>query len=231
MSGKLAQLFDLAVDISRLPVASLEFRLDMNPDDVRRMHAHCTKPHPKYRIFQNKSVGAALIDLKSFAAPGDYMDRIKGRNWGEHHARKARKRGYTVTIIDRNDHIDALHEINTSLDERQGRQMDDAYRQKQTRYSPEKNYQYFGVFNSDGKLMAYSNLGVYGNFVAFDRLMGMRNNDGMMHLMLTEIVCRMIEHQRYGYLMYDTYFGASPGLQTFKKMLGFKPYRVKYSIQ
>jgi hypothetical protein len=31
--------------------------------------------------------------------------------------------------------------------------------------------------------------------------------------------------------MYDTYFGASPGLKAFKTMLGFQPYRAKYSIQ
>lgn len=231
MSGKLSRLLDLAIDISTLPVANLEFRLDMNPEDVRRMHAHCTKPHPKYRVFQNKALGAALIDLKSFADRGEYMGEIRGRNWGEHHARKARKRGYTVIEIDRNDFVEELHAINTSLDNRQGRPMDEMYRRKETCYPREKNYKYFGVLNASGKLMAYSNLGFYGNFVAFDRLMGVRNNDGMMHLMLSEIACQMIDARSYGYLMYDTYFGASPGLQTFKKMLGFKPYRVKYSIQ
>ena len=231
MSGKLSRLFDMAIDLARLPVASLEFRLDMNPDDVRRMHAHCTKPHPRYRIFQNKAVGAALIDLRRFADRDAYLGDIKGRNWGEHHARRARQRGYRLIEIDRNDFVDELHAINTSLEQRQGRRMDAIYREKQLSYPREKNYRYFGVVNAAGKLMAYSNLGAYGNFVAFDRLLGIRNNDGMMHLMLSEIACQMIEHRRYGYLMYDTYFGASPGLQTFKKMLGFKPYRVKYSIQ
>ncbi|MBQ5946909.1 hypothetical protein [Massilia sp. ST3] len=231
MSGNLSQLFELAIGIAKLPVASLEFRLDMNPDDVRRMHAHFTKPHPKYKIFQNKSLGAALVDLKRFGNRDDYMGRIKGRNSGEHHARKARSRGYTVTEIDRNDFVDELHEINTSLGTRQGRPMDQAYLEKTTHYPREKNYKYFGVLSPTGKLMAYSNLGLYGNFVAFDRLLGLRNNDGIMHLMVTDIVGQMIESGRYSYLMYDTFFGASPGLQTFKKVLGFEPYRVKYSIQ
>ena len=62
-------------------------------------------------------------------------------------------------------------------------------------------------------------------------MLGVRNNDGMMHLMITEIVSQMIESGNYSYLMYDTFFGASPGLQTFKKMLGFEPYRVRYSLQ
>lgn len=231
MSGTLSHMFDLAIDIAKLPVASLEFRLAMNPDDVRRLHAHCTKPHPKYRIFQNKSLGAALIDLRRYESPDEYMRSIKGRNSAEHHARKARSRGYVVTEIDRNDYVDELHAINTSLDSRQGRPMDGIYQVKETQYAREQNYKYFGVLNAAGKLTAYSNLGFYGNFAAFDRLLGLRNNDGAMHLMLTEIVCQLIASRSYSYLMYDTYFGASPGLQTFKKMIGFEPYRVKYSLQ
>lgn len=231
MSGTLSHMFDLAVDIAKLPVASLEFRLALNPDDVRRMHGHYTKPHPKYRIFQNKSLGAALVDLRRYASPDEYVRSIKGRNSAEHHARKARSRGYVVTEIDRNDYIDALHEINTSLESRQGRPMDELYQQKETRYVQEKNYKYFGVLNAAGNLTAYSNLGFYGNFASFERLLGLRNNDGAMHLMLTEIVCRLVQARQHDYLMYDTCFGASPGLRSFKKMHGFEPYRVKYSLQ
>ena len=231
MTSKLSQLFNLALDISKLPVARLEFRLDLNPDSVRRMHAHFTKPHPRYKIFQNKSLGAALVDLKRFADPDEYMANMKGRNSAGSYARKAWSRGYSVVEIDRNVFVEDIHEINTSLDQRQGRPMADAYRQKQTHFSPEKNYKYFGVLNSAGKLTAYSDIGFFGNFVAFDRLLGLRNNDGAMHLMVTEIICRMIESHAYGYLMYDTFFGASPGLRTFKTMLGFEPYRAKYSLQ
>jgi hypothetical protein len=231
MTSKLSQLFNLALDISKLPVARLEFRLDLNPDSVRRMHAHFTKPHPRYKIFQNKSLGAALVDLKRFADPDEYMANMKGRNSAGSYARKARSRGYSVVEIDRNVFVEDIHEINTSRDQRQGRPMADAYRQKQTHFSPEKNYKYFGVLNSAGKLTAYSDIGFFGNFVAFDRLLGLRNNDGAMHLMVTEIICRMIESHVYSYLMYDTFFGASPGLRTFKTMLGFEPYRAKYSLQ
>ena len=231
MPSKLSQLFNLALEIRKLPVARLDFRLDINPDDVRRMHAHFTKPHPKYKIFQNKSLGAALVDLKRYPSASDYMASIKGRNSAEHHAKKARSRGYVVTEIDKNDFIDELHDINTSLDSRQGRPMDEAYRQKKTYFRAEPNYKYFGVLNPAGKLTAYSDLGFYGNFVAFERLLGVRNNDGAMHLMVTEIICQMIGSRAYGYLMYDTFFGASPGLRTFKTMLGFEPYRAKYSLQ
>ncbi|MFD2270342.1 hypothetical protein ACFS07_02300 [Undibacterium arcticum] len=36
--------------------------------------------------------------------------------------------------------------------------------------------------------------------------------------------------EKVKYVMYDTYFGATEGLKTFKTMLGFKPYRVFFSI-
>lgn len=231
MSSKLSQLLKLVIDISKLPVAHLEFRLDLNPDEVRRMHAHFTKRHAKFPVFQNKSLGAALVDLTRFDSRDQYLDSIKGGHSGAHHAKKARSRGYVVTEIDKNDFIDEIYEINTSLDSRQGRPMEDAYRKKITHYFREKNYKYFGVLHPSGKLMAYSDLGFYGNFVAFDRLLGLRNNDGIMHLMVSEIVGQTIESRAYAYLMYDTYFGASPGLQAFKKMLGFEPYRAKYTLQ
>lgn len=231
MSNKLSRLFDLALSIARLPIAHLEFRLAINPDDVGKIHKHYTRRHPKYLVFQNKSLGAALVDLTKFRNREEYMDTVKGRNSAEHHARKAKAKGYRVVKIDRNDFIDEIHEVNTSVEMRQGRPMDTAYREKTTHYPVDKNYKYFGVLNAAGKLMAYADLGHYGNFVAINRVIGVRNNDGTVHLMVTEIICQSIEARSCRYLMYDTYFGASPGLRAFKTMLGFQPYRAKYSIQ
>ena len=231
MSHKLSHLVELARSIARLPVARLEFRLALNPDDVGKVHRHFTRPHPKYLVFQNKSLGAALVDLTKFGTREEYMATITGRNSAEHHARKAIRKGYRVVEIDRNDFIDDIHEINNSLEIRQGRRMDQAYLEKITHFPADQNFKYFGVLNTAGKLMAYGDLGYYGNFFAFNRVLGVRNNDGMMHLMVTEIIGQLIESRNSHYLMYDTYFGASPGLLTFKKMLGFEPYRAKYSLQ
>jgi len=231
MQSRLSQLFALAADIIKLPVASLEFNLNSNPDDVRAIYSHYTKRHPKYKFFQNKSLGAALVDLKRYSNREEYIKAIKGRNSAEQHAKKARSRGYKIIEIDRNNFIDDLHRINTSVEIRQGRPMDEAYHRKELHYRQLRNYKYFGAINAAGNLMAYANLGLYGNFAAFDRLLGVRNNDGAMHLMVTEIICQMIESENYRYVMYDTYFGASPGLKAFKDMFGFQPYRAKYSIQ
>jgi hypothetical protein len=223
--------YDTLRQLLRLPVARLDFDSTIDPHDIPQTYRYYTRRHPRYKIIGNKTMGAALIDLGRFDNAPAYLDDIQGKNRGAWHARRARARGYVCTEIDRNDHIDAIHAINTSLDERQGRPMDQKYRDKTTRFERHEHFGYYGVFNPDGKLMAYANIGRYGNFSAFSQLIGMRNNDGAMHLLMVDIVSRLLEQKQVRYVMYDTFFGAQPGLQQFKRILGFQPYRVKYTLQ
>ena len=227
MLSKLRNFLDLLVEISQLPVVHLHFDPDVNPDDVRLTYKYFTKPHAKYKIFKNKSLGAALIDLGRFGTREEYLQNIKAR----YEAKRAKSRGYIFCEIDRNNYIDEIHEINTSLDVRQGQPMKASYLKKNNYYEPVKNYKYYGVLSCDGRLMAYCTLGIYGDFVAFYQLMGHRNNDGTMHLLTTEAICRFIGDSTIKYIMYDTYFGATSGLKRFKTMIGFEPYRVKYHVK
>ncbi len=226
----LARHIATLVEIVRLPVAGLRFHSRIDPDRIPEAYRYFTKPHPKYRVIQNKSVGAALIDLQAAVSRDGYLDRIKGKNLGAYHARRARARGYFVAEIDRNDFIDEIHAINTSVETRQGRPMERVYLQKVEQFEPQQNFKYFGLLDAQGKLMAYANLGTYGNFCAFSQLIGHRNNDGIMHLLVVEIVCGLIDEGKLDYVMYDTFFGARPGLRKFKEIVGFKPYRARYSI-
>jgi hypothetical protein len=219
------------VQIIRLPIACLCFYRKIDPDNIKSTYRYFTKPHPRYKIIRNKTLGAALIDLQDINTREKYFDLIKGKNCGAYHAKRARSRGYVFTEIDRNHHIDDIHAINTSVEIRQGRPMDKTYQEKKYHFHALKHYRYYGVLDSEGKLVAYANLGLYGNFGAFSQLIGMRNNDGIMHLLIVEIVCGLIDQGQVRYLMYDTFFGAKPGLQLFKTMLGFRPYRAKYSLQ
>lgn len=215
----------------RMPVAHLRFERSLEPSNVVSTYRYYTKRHPKYKIIQNKSWGAALIDLTQCASREAYLERIKGRNCGAWHARRARARGYRLAEIDRNEHIDAIHDINNSVGERQGRPMDASYQEKRLSFDVLPNFSYYGVFDASGKLVAYATLGHYGNFSAFGQLMGYRNNDGVMHLLISDIVARLIERGGVDYVMYDTFFGALPGLRQFKTVLGFQPYRARYSLQ
>lgn len=214
----------------RLPVARLRFDPVFAPAQVLATYRHFTKRHPKYKLIQNKSWGAALIDLGQCATRAEYFERIKGKNNGAWHAKRALARGYVVQPIDRNDHVDAIHAIHLSQGERQGRPMDARYLERQCAFDEPPNIECYGVFNGTGRLMAYATIGRYGNFSAFSQLMGLRNNDGIMHLMVSEIVARLIDEGAVSYVMYDTFFGALPGMRQFKTVLGFHPYRAKYSM-
>lgn len=231
MRKTFASLLELVRTIARLPIARLDFQRAMDPANTERIYKHFTRRHPRFFVIGNKTLGAALVNLRQFDNGAAYMATIKGRNSAEHHARRARTRGYRVVEIDRNDYIDDIHHINTSVEVRQGQTMSHSYLEKQQHYVADPNYRYFGALDSAGKLVAYGEIGLWGNFAAFNRIIGIRNNDGIMHLLVSDIVCRYIEERKADYLMYDTYFGASPGLKLFKTALGFSPYRARYSLQ
>jgi hypothetical protein len=221
----------LLTDILRLPVADLHFHQAIDPADIRATYRYYTKPHPRYKLIRNKTIGAALLDLGGLDSTEQYLELIKGKNAGAWHAKRARGRGYRLRHIDRNAHIDDIHAINTSMEERQGRQMDAKYREKQAHFDTLAHFRYYGVFNTEGRLVAYANLGHYGNFASFSQLIGIRNNDGIMHMMVVDIVSELIGERQVRYLMYDTFFGAQPGMQSFKKILGFRPYRARYALR
>jgi hypothetical protein len=226
----LSQHLALIKTLCALPLARLHFDLRIEPAVVLSTYRYYTQRHPRYKIIQNKSWGAALVDLTRYGSREGYFERINFKNWGGHHARRARSRGFVVAEIDRNAHVDAIHDINVSQVLRQGRPMDAKYQEKQLAFEVLANFSYFGVLAPDGKLMAYATIGRYGNFSSFSQLIGYRNNDGIMHLMVSEIIARLIDQGKVDYVMYDTFFGALPGMQQFKTVLGFQPYRARYSL-
>lgn len=229
--NNILRYYNTLIQLLRLPVAHLQFQRNIDPEHIPVVFHYYTKPHPRYKIIRNKTMGAALIDLQAFNTREKYLEHIKGKNAGAHHAKRARARGYVFTEIDRNQHVDEIYAINTSLDNRQGRPMDPAYREKKISFETLKHFRYYGILNPAGHLVAYANLGLFGNFGGFSQLIGMRNNDGIMHFLVVEIISQLIEQQQVRYVMYDTFFGAQPGMQSFKKILGFRPYRAKYSLQ
>ncbi|HEX8405435.1 MAG TPA: hypothetical protein VF670_12510 [Duganella sp.] len=228
---RLQSTLRLLGDILRLPKARLRFDTALNPELVRRVHRLFTKPHPRCPLVRHKSLGIALIDLRAFASGEAYLHALRKRDYAGYHSRRARERGYTVVEIDRNDYIDDIHLINISLAQRQGRPMDPAYATKTEYYDPADGLRHFGVLDSNGRLVAYSDVGIYGDFAATNRLLGVKNSDGVMYLLLADVACRLIDAGSLNYFMYDTYLGALPGLRDFKRKLGFQPYRIHYSIR
>ncbi len=230
MINLLSEKAKLLLEVARLPVAHLHFDTALAPEPIRATHALFTKPHPRYKLIKNKTIGVALIALRQYDSPDKYVASLGGRHPLAPLIRKARARGYVVGEIDRNAHVEEIHAINTSLGERQGRPMDAQYQVRRNHFEREPHFHYYGVKDASGKLVAYSNLGIYGNFAAFSQLIGYRNNDGVMHAMVIDIVSALIRTGSLDYLMYDTFFGAQQGMRRFKSMLGFQPYRAKYRL-
>jgi hypothetical protein len=227
---KVRYLLRLGVQLATLPVARLRFHLALSPEKIRATYENFTRPHPRYKIFRNKTMGIALVDLASLQTPGAYLETVRHRGHAGPQGRKARARGYRLRAIDRNDYVDDIHEINTSSEMRQGRPMDSAYLQKKLYYEPQPHCTCYGVFNAQDKLVAYCNVGVFGNFAATDQLLGYKNGDGVMYLLLGDVICQLIDERRLDYFMYDTFLGAQPGLRDFKRRIGFRPYRVLYDL-
>jgi hypothetical protein len=213
-----------------LPTARLHFHTGIAPHRIAAIHALFTKPHARYRLIKNKTLGIALIDLSKFKSPADYLATVKRKDYAGHHARIARKRGYTVRPIRRDEHATEIHAIHTSSSARQGRPMDMSYQHLQTEFDDSAPLHCFGVFHRDGSLVGYCSFGIYGNFAATDKLMGIKNKDGAMYLLLLDIVSFLIVQNGIDFFMYDTFLGTREGLRSFKHRIGFQPYRVSYTI-
>ncbi len=224
------RLFQVGIELMKLPKVQLHFYSNISPEKIRAIHALYTQRHPRFLLIKNKTMGIALIDLRNFNCPAAYLDTVKKKDCAEYHSKIARRRGYTTRPIDRNAHVDAIYAINHSAAERQGRPMDPEYQVRQTHYEEGPPFLCYGVFNSEGTLVAYCNIGIFGNFASTDRLLGLKNNDGTMYLLLAEIICSLIREGKVHYFMYDTFLGAQPGLKNFKRRVGFAPYRVRYVL-
>jgi hypothetical protein len=226
----LRDLFDLGLQLATLPVAKLCFHTQLHPQHVRAVYENFTRPHPRSKVFRNKSLGVALVDLTHFASPSAYLESLRQCGRAGQEGRRARARGYRIQVIDRNDHVDDIHAINTSSEMRQGRPMDPAYRQKRLHFEPHPHFRCYGVFSAQDQLVAYCNVAYFGNFATADQLLGYKNQDGVMYMLLADIICELIDERRLNYFMYDTYFGAKPGMRAFKRRFGFRPYRARYAI-
>lgn len=213
-----------------LPVAELVFHSAIDPDRIAATYRSFTRPHPTYLICARKTIGAAVLDLDRFGSVQDYLAAIGKRSGGGCFADRARARGYRFTEIDRHRYVEGIDQINRSLPFRQGKIVAPSECARGTHVANPPGYRYYGVVDSKGTLVASCELGLYGNFVLLSRLLGYRNNDGVMHFMIVEIVSLLLRERLVRYLMYDTWFGASEGLRKFKAALGFQPYRARYSL-
>ncbi len=224
-------LFQLkkTIEVLRSPKVDLDMFGD---ETIHSLYLDFSRPHPRFPFFAKKGPGAALIFL-----PDEHGEYIKtmAKELTARKCRKASKAGYSFRIFSGAEHYEDLLEINRSSRQRQGRDMDEHYiNPESVRSFCDSHETLFGVFNSCGGLVAYADVPVTGDMFLFSTILGHASfmNDGIMYLLVSEVLRHFIEVRRErGFprcAMYDMFWGAKPGLYQFKKMLGFKPFRVTW---
>lgn len=233
MIYKIKKIVDILKEIYALKKVNITFSKynDKTQEKYLEIFKYFTKLH-RLKLFRNKTLGVALIDLNMYKKFDEYYKSINGKNSAAYYARKALKREYKFVEIDRNQYIEDIYSINMSAEQRQGRQMAAHYLEKRDSYVDEPAYRYFGIIR-DNQLFAYCYIGFFGEFVLVNTLLGHKKylNDGIMYLMMIELNKLVFEEYKdlgYRYIMYDTFFGASEGLKKFKNKLGYKAYKVKW---
>lgn len=222
------------LEILKLPKVKITIYNDDNYKDVYDLYKYFNKPHKKYKIFKNKTLGVMLLNIPKTAE--EYEKMITGKNSVGYFSRRCQKLGYHTEFFNQKDKLDEIYAINTSSTNRQGRKMSDKYLEFPSEEEIKDNVKYLGVFNNDGLLVAYTRVTVTREFCIINKILGHSEyqNDNIMYLLLRDMVLYLIDHyksilpEKDVYFMYDTFFGASEGLKLYKTRNKFVPYRVKW---
>lgn len=162
--------------------------------------------------------------------------------WRDAH-RTARKRanracnlGYTFSEIRREEHDDAIFEINTSLERRQGRPMSAGYRER-THFLPLPEYpcdrhaiSTYGVLDERHTLVAYLWLYRAGELALVSSILGHGEHlvNDVMYLLFQGVVAR--QAHLGGFFVYNRADSGTEGLRYFKSKLGFEPTEVEWAL-
>lgn len=161
--------------------------------------------------------------------------------WRSEH-RTARKRanraahlGYRFERIRREEFIDDIFEINTSLESRQGRAMTRGYRERQNfitlpEYPCERHaVRTYGVLRGR-KLVAYLWLYRSGEMALVSSILGHGDSlrDDVMYLLVQGVIEAELEHG--GFLVYNRHDSGTDGLRYFKERFGFVPMEVAWEL-
>ncbi len=150
-------------------------------------------------------------------------------------ADRARRLGYRFAVIDRSQHNTAIHEINTSKPERQGRPMSASYLAPAA-YTPLPEYPCahhaictYGVLDQDDVLRAYIVVHRVGELALVSQILGHAAHEpnDVMYL----LVQGTLEQQAPlgGIAYYNRWDSGTDGLRYFKERLGFQIADVEWA--
>jgi hypothetical protein len=166
--------------------------------------------------------------------PATYDEWFEAVGYGTRRkVRRAQKGGYTFRLIDRDQHLAELHAINTSMESRQGREMDPKYRVEVKPFGPlpeqtcpRHRLNTYGVFDKEDTLVAYAWIYVTGEMCLYSTLLGHGDHlaEGVMYLLIAGVIEDLIASCNLKYAVYERHWSGTDGLRFFKETMGFKPY-------
>jgi hypothetical protein len=229
------------IDPEALPVLTINLECADTPGSEclklpQELHGKFTAPHEDYPGYGAMEVNVAVIVIPD-DIENDWWNTAESK-WMRQKVRRCQKAGYEFRRFEHNDHIDEIHEINTSLDQRQGAKMSSLYTtkpapQRSLKNQPCKRHRrdYYGVFK-DGKLYAYTYVLTCGEMMVYSRLLGHGDalKDDVMNLMVFEAAKTRHEESGTRYAIYHMADNGTEGLQFFKRKMGFAGHRVHWKL-
>jgi hypothetical protein len=218
-----------ARDLLRLPTVRIEMSGDAR---ARELFRAFTRRHARWRIIQNRAWGVALLEIP---ASQDAYEEILSRHW-RRQIKLARKAGIVCRPIAPLDHVAEILAINQSRPARQGQAIHPDYLDEgRVREFFDAPTDAMGAFDTEGMLRGYLTTRTCGDVVVLERVLGHADvlATGMMYLLFSAVVADLTERRAAGssarWFMYDSFTGATPGMRAFKTVVGFRPYRVRWS--
>lgn len=218
----------LAVELIHLPRVTISVCGD---PVAERLYKVLTRRH-RFKIIQNKSWGVALLNL-----PDEFAAYLRGKEMQavRTNRSKAAAAGFRVERVRAIEYVEDICEVNSSMARRQGGEMPSAYLDTaKVRAHCERSGEMYAVLDREGRVRGYAHVLVAGDVAVLSRILGHGADleKGIMYLCVSEVVRSLCDQRRETgsplWLMYDTIFGATPGLRYFKERLGFKAYRVRW---
>ena len=200
-----------------------------------RFYAQFTEPSTRDpRIGRYEDGCSILVVPATFDA---YWGSPAAR-WMRQKVRGAGRAGYRFAHIAREDYLDDIYAINTSMPERQGRPMAEAYLHRPAPQRPLPDFpcahhalRGYGVLR-DGHLYAYAWVYVIGEMCLFSTILGHGEHmkAGIMSLLIVEAVRDLMTTADLRFAMYNLHASGGDGLRFFKEQMGFQPYRVTWTM-
>ena len=216
--------------VLRAPRVRIEVYGDQH---ARRIYRAFVARHRVFKMTRAKRWGVALIRLP------ETMDEYLAGSSKELLRRKRRaaeRAGYRYALLAAADHIDEILAINLSSPTRQGRGLPAYYLDREhVAATFSDRPEIHGILDSAGRLRAYAWVPRAGDFVLLETLLGHADDldAGVMYLLISEVIGSTIRQRDAngspGWAMYDTFWGAAPGLSYFKERTGFRPYTVDWA--